>query len=86
MDTSDFYPDLLGDALSDSSHRLAQLASLVTAEGTVEVAARRSGTPRRPPAARRHCRNEKGLPPMSRRTRRARRSSPTRPASPDEGR
>ena len=37
MDTSDVYPDLLGDALSYSSQRLAQLASLVTAAATVEA-------------------------------------------------
>ena len=35
MDTSDVYPDLFGDALSYSSQRLAQLASLVTAAATV---------------------------------------------------
>src|SRR5260370_30180651 len=39
MDTSDVYPDLFGDALSYSSQRMAQLASLVTAAAT--VAARR---------------------------------------------
>jgi hypothetical protein len=37
MDTSDAYPDLSGDALSYSSQRLAQLASLVTAAATVEA-------------------------------------------------
>ena len=37
MDTSDVYPDLLGDALSYSSQRMAQLASLVTAAATVEA-------------------------------------------------
>ena len=37
MDTSDVYPDLLGDALSYSSQRLAQLVSLVTAAATVEA-------------------------------------------------
>ena len=37
MDTSDVYPDVLGDALSYSSQRLAQLASLVTAAATVEA-------------------------------------------------
>ena len=37
MDTSDVYPDLFGDALSYSSQRLAQLASLVTAAATVEA-------------------------------------------------
>jgi hypothetical protein len=37
MDTSDVYPDLFGDALSHSSQRLAQLASLVTAAATVEA-------------------------------------------------
>jgi hypothetical protein len=35
MDTSDVYPDVLGDAFSSSSQRLAQLASLVTAGATV---------------------------------------------------
>ena len=37
MDTSDVYPDLFGDALSYSSQRMAQLASLVTAGATVEA-------------------------------------------------
>ena len=37
MDTSDVYPDLFGDALSYSSQRMAQLASLVTAAATVEA-------------------------------------------------
>ena len=37
MDTSDVYSDLLGDALSSSSQRLAQLVSLVTAAATVEA-------------------------------------------------
>jgi hypothetical protein len=37
MDTSDIYPDLYGDALSYSSQRMAQLASLVTAAATVEA-------------------------------------------------
>jgi hypothetical protein len=37
MDTSDVYPDVFGDALSYSSQRLAQLASLVTAAATVEA-------------------------------------------------
>jgi len=37
MDTSEVYPDLFGDALSYSSQRLAQLASLVTAAATVEA-------------------------------------------------
>jgi uncharacterized protein YciI len=37
MDTSDVYPDVLGDTLSYSSQRLAQLGSLVTAGATVEV-------------------------------------------------
>ena len=37
MDTSDVYPDLFGDALSHSSQRMAQLASLVTAAATVEA-------------------------------------------------
>src|ERR1700691_1566245 len=42
MDTSEVYPDVLGDALSFSSQRLAQLGSLVTAGATV-VARRRAG-------------------------------------------
>ena len=37
MDTPDVYPDVLGDALSYSSQRLAQLGSLVTAGATVEA-------------------------------------------------
>jgi hypothetical protein len=37
MDTPDVYPDALGDALSHSSQRLAQLASLVTAAATMQV-------------------------------------------------
>src|SRR5580704_8700866 len=37
MDTSDVYPDPFGDALSYSSQRMAQLASLVTAAATVEA-------------------------------------------------
>jgi hypothetical protein len=35
MDTSEVYPDVLGDALSFSSQRVAQLGSLVTAGATV---------------------------------------------------
>ena len=46
MDTSDIYPDVLGDALSYSSQRLAQLGSLVTAGVTVE-ARRRAQASRR---------------------------------------
>ena len=37
MDRSDVYPDVLGDALSYSSQRLAQLGSLVTAAAAMEV-------------------------------------------------
>ena len=37
MNTPDVYPDPFGDALSYSSQRLAQLASLVTAAATVET-------------------------------------------------
>ncbi len=37
MDTPDVYPDVLGDALSYSSQRLAQLGSLVTAAAVVEA-------------------------------------------------
>ena len=56
MDTSDVYPDLFGDALSYSSQRLAQLASLVTAAATVEArrkarAERREDHPQRAGAA-----------------------------------
>ena len=44
MDTSDVYPDVLGDALSYSSQRLAQLGSLVTAGATVEARRRAQAT------------------------------------------
>ncbi len=37
MDTSDVYPDPFGDALSYSSQRIAQLASLITAAAMVEA-------------------------------------------------
>ena len=37
MDTSDVYPDPFGDALSYSSQRLAQLASLITAAAMVQA-------------------------------------------------
>ena len=37
MDSPDTYPDALGDALSRSSQRLAQLGSLVTAAATMEI-------------------------------------------------
>lgn len=37
MDMPDVYPDVLGDAVSHSSQRLAQLGSLVTAAATMEV-------------------------------------------------
>jgi len=37
VDTSDVYPDVLGDAFSSSSQRLAQLGSLVTAAAMMEV-------------------------------------------------
>ncbi|MGD0378170.1 MAG: hypothetical protein ABSB01_26815 [Streptosporangiaceae bacterium] len=37
MDNPDVYPDVLGDALSFSSQRLAQLGSLVTAAATVQA-------------------------------------------------
>ena len=37
MDTPDVYSDVLGDALSHSSQRLAQLGSLVTAAATMEI-------------------------------------------------
>jgi hypothetical protein len=44
MDTSDVYPDVLGDALSFSSQRAAQLGSLVTAGATVEAQRRARAT------------------------------------------
>ncbi len=37
MDTPDVYPDVLGDALSHSSQRLAQLGSLITAAATMQA-------------------------------------------------
>jgi len=37
MGTSDVYPDVLGEALSFSSQRLAQLGSLITAGAAVEA-------------------------------------------------
>jgi hypothetical protein len=37
MDSPDVYPDALGDALSHSSQRLAQLGSLVTAAATMQI-------------------------------------------------
>ena len=40
MDTPDVYPDVLGDALSFSSQRAAQLGSLVTAGATFLVSQR----------------------------------------------
>jgi hypothetical protein len=55
MDTSEVYPDVLGDALSFSSQRLAQLGSLVTAGATV-VARRRAEA-----AAARAVRDERAL-------------------------
>src|SRR5580700_5064796 len=55
MDTSEVYPDVLGDALSFSSQRLAQLGSLVTA-GTTVVARRRAEA-----AAARAVRDERAL-------------------------
>jgi hypothetical protein len=44
MDRSEVYPDVLGDALSFSSQRLAQLGSLVTAGATVEAQRRARAT------------------------------------------
>ena len=44
MDTPDVYPDVLGDALSFSSQRVAQLGSLVTAGATVEAQRRARAT------------------------------------------
>ena len=44
MDTADVYPDVLGDALSFSSQRAAQLGSLVTAGATVEAHRRARAT------------------------------------------
>ena len=40
MGTSDVYPDVLGEALSFSSQRLARLGSLVTAGAAVEAGRR----------------------------------------------
>ena len=37
MDASEVYPDVLGDAVSHSSQRLAQMGSLVTAAAAMEV-------------------------------------------------
>ena len=37
MDTPDVYPDALGDALSHSSQRFAQLASLITDATTMQI-------------------------------------------------
>jgi len=37
MDASEVYPDVLGDAVSHSSQRLAQLGSLITAAATMEI-------------------------------------------------
>jgi hypothetical protein len=44
MDRSEVYPDVLGDALSFSSQRVAQLGSLVTAGATVEAQRRARAT------------------------------------------
>jgi hypothetical protein len=44
MDRSEVYPDVLGDALSFSSQRVAQLGSLVTAAATVEAQRRARAT------------------------------------------
>ena len=55
MDTPDVYPDVLGDALSYSSQRLAQLGSLVTAGATVEARRRTQAH------AARAARNERAL-------------------------
>ena len=44
MDRSEVYPDVLGDALSFSSQRAAQLGSLVTAGATVEAQRRARAT------------------------------------------
>jgi hypothetical protein len=37
MDSPDVYPDALGDALSHSSQRLAQLGSLITAAAAIQI-------------------------------------------------
>jgi hypothetical protein len=55
VDTSEVYPDVLGDALSFSSQRLAQLGSLVTA-GVTAAARRRADA-----AAARAVRDEREL-------------------------
>jgi hypothetical protein len=65
MDTSEVYPDVLGDALSFSSQRLAQLGSLVTAGVTV-VARRRAEA-----AAARAVRDERALAVLRERERAA---------------
>jgi hypothetical protein len=44
MDSPDVYPDALGDALSHSSQRLAQLGSLVTAGATMQIRRRAQAT------------------------------------------
>jgi hypothetical protein len=44
MDRSEVYPDVLGDALSVSSQRVAQLGSLVTAGTTVQAQRRARAT------------------------------------------
>ena len=46
MDRSEVYPDVLGDALSFSSQRVAQLGSLVTAGATVEAQRESTGNRR----------------------------------------
>src|SRR5262245_55725429 len=43
MDSPDVYPDALGDALSHSSQRLAQLGSLITAAATMQIRRRAQG-------------------------------------------
>jgi hypothetical protein len=44
MDSADVYPDALGDALSHSSQRLAQLGSLITAAATMQIRRRAQAT------------------------------------------
>ena len=48
MDKSEVYPDVLGDALSFSSQRVAQLGSLVTAGARSRHSAERGQPPRGP--------------------------------------
>jgi len=72
MNASEVYPDVLGDAVSYSSQRLAQLGSLVTAAGTMEVR-RRAQT-----SALKAARGEHGLRVLREQERAARRAARVR--------